>query len=57
MRKLELEIEAIKKTQTKAALEMENSRKENRNNRHEHCQQNARDGRENLGCRRYHRRY
>jgi hypothetical protein len=36
---------------------VENSRKEIRNHRCEHQQQNTRDGRENLRCRRFHRKH
>ena len=34
-----------------------NPRKEMRNHRYKHQQQNTRDGRENLRCRRYHRKH
>jgi hypothetical protein len=52
---LKVEVETIKKTQTQANLEMENLKKRSGLQIKYH-QQNARDGRENLRYRRYHRR-
>jgi hypothetical protein len=46
---LKMKVETIKKTQRKTTLEIEI-----RNYRYEHHQQTARNGRENLRCRRYH---
>jgi hypothetical protein len=46
-----------KKTQREATIEMEKPGKEVRNYICKHCQQNTRDRRENLRCRRYLRRY
>jgi hypothetical protein len=51
-----VEVETIKKTQMEANLEMEKSRKEARNFRCKHHQRNTRNRREDLRCRRYHRR-
>ena len=45
---LKREVDTIKKTQSEATLEIKNPRKEIWNHRHEHQQQNTRDGRENL---------
>ena len=54
---LKREVYTIKKTQSEAMLEIENPRKEIWNHRREHQQQNTRDGRENLRCRRFHREH
>ena len=63
------EVDTIKKTQSEAKLEIEtlgkksgtidvrNPRKEIWNHRWEHQQQNTRDGRENLRCKRFHREH
>ena len=53
---LKMEVETIKKTQRETTGDR-NPRKEIRNHRCEHQQQNTRDGRENLRCRRFHREH
>jgi hypothetical protein len=50
-----VEIEAIKKTQTKGILEVENLGRE-QDIRQKWRQQNKRDGRKTVRCRRYNRR-
>lgn len=47
-----MEIESVRKTQTKKILEMENLREEKRNHRAKHHHQNTRSGGENLMHRR-----
>jgi hypothetical protein len=54
---LKMEIETIKKSQRETTLEIENLGKKIRNHRHKHQQQTTRDRRENLRCRRYHRKH
>ena len=54
---LKMEVETMKKTQTETTLEDRNPRKEIRNHRYQHQQQNTRNGRENLRCRRFHREH
>ena len=51
------EVDRIKKTQSEETLEIETLGKKIWNHRYEHQQQNTRDGRENLGCRRFHREH
>ena len=51
-----MEVETIKKTQRETTLEIENLGKKS-GTICEHQQQNTRDGRENLRCRRFHREY
>jgi hypothetical protein len=53
---LEMEVETIKKTQRETTLEIENLGKKS-GTICEHQQQNTRDGRENLRCRRFHREH
>ena len=53
---LKIEIETIKKSQRETTLEMENL-EIFRSHRFKHHQQNTRDRRENLRCRRYHRKH
>jgi hypothetical protein len=57
---LKREVETIKKIQSEIWIfnsRDRNPRKEIRNERCEHQQQNKRDGRENLRCRRFHREH
>ena len=54
---LKREVDTMKKTQREGTLEIETLGKEIWNHRCEHQQQNTRDGRENLRCRRFHREY
>jgi hypothetical protein len=54
---LKIEVETIKNTQKETTLEREIPRKEIRNQRCKHQQQNTRDGGENLRCRRFHRKH
>jgi hypothetical protein len=54
---LKREVGTIKKTQNEAMLEIENLGEKIWNHRCEHQQQNTRDGRENLRCRRFHREH
>ena len=49
---LKREVDTINKTQSEATLEIETLGKKIWNHRCEHQQQNTRDGRENLRCRR-----
>jgi hypothetical protein len=51
---LKMEIETIKKSQRETTLELENLGKRSGVKHH---QQNTRDRRENLRCRRYHREH
>ena len=53
---LKREVDTIKKTQSEATLEIEILGKIWKH-RYEHQQQNTRDGRENLRCRRFHREH
>jgi hypothetical protein len=53
---LKMELETIKKSQREIALELENLGKRS-GVRCKHHQQNTRDTRENLRCRRYHRKH
>jgi len=52
-----MDIETIKKSQRETTLEIEKSRKEIRRHRCKHHQQIIRHGKENLRCRRYHRKH
>jgi chromosome segregation ATPase len=54
---LKREVDTIKKTQSEAMLEIETLGKKIWNHRCQHQQQNTRDGRENLRCRRFHRQH
>jgi hypothetical protein len=54
---LKMEVDTIKKTQSEATLEIETLGKKIWNHRCHHQQQNTRDGRENLRCRRFHREH
>jgi hypothetical protein len=54
---LKMEVETMKKTQKGENSGDRNPRKEIRNHRCEHQQQNIRDGRENFRCRRFHREH
>jgi DNA anti-recombination protein RmuC len=54
---LKMEIETIKKSQKETALELENLGNRFMSHRCKHHQQNTRDRRENLRCRRYHRKH
>ena len=54
---LKMEMETIKKSQRETTLELQKPRKEIRSHRGKHHQQNIRDIRENLRCRRYYRKY
>jgi TolA-binding protein len=54
---LKMEEETMKKTQRETNLEIETLGKKIRNQRCKHQQQNTRDGRENLRCRRFHREH
>jgi septal ring factor EnvC (AmiA/AmiB activator) len=51
------EVDTIQKTQSEATLELENLEKKIWKHRCKHQQQNKRDGRENLRCRRFHREH
>jgi hypothetical protein len=51
------DVETMKKTQRETSLEIETLGEKIRNHRWEHQQQNTRDGRENLRCRRFHREH
>ena len=51
-----MEVETIKKSQRETTLKTETLGKKIRNHRCKHQQQNTRDGRENLRCRRFHRK-
>ena len=53
---LKREVDTIKKTQSEATLEIETLGKKS-GTIFEHQQQNTRDGRENLRCRRFHREH
>jgi hypothetical protein len=52
-----MEIETIKKSKRKKTLEIENLRKRSGVIDHSHHQQNTRDRRENLRCRKYHKKH
>jgi hypothetical protein len=54
---LNMGVETMKKTQRETTLEIKNPRKEIRKHSCENQQQNTRDGRENLRCRRFHREH
>jgi hypothetical protein len=54
---LKMEVKTIKKSQREKTLEIEKSRKEVRSHRCKHNKQNTTDRRENLMCRRYHRKH
>ena len=54
---LKREVDTIKKTQSEATLEIETLGKKSGTIECEHQQQNTRDGRENLRCRRFHREH
>jgi hypothetical protein len=56
MQDLKMEIETIKKSQRETTLGIENLGAI-RSHRWKHHQQNTRDRRENLMCRRYHRKH
>jgi hypothetical protein len=53
---LKVKVETIKKTQRETTLEIEILGKKIRNHIFEHQQQKTRDGKENLSCRRFHRK-
>jgi hypothetical protein len=53
---LKMEIETIKNSQRETTLEIKKTKKENRSHRYKHHQQNKRDRRKNLRCRRYHKK-
>jgi hypothetical protein len=52
-----MEVETIKKNSMGDNSRDRNPRKEIRSHRCKHHQQNTRDGRENLKCRRFHRKH
>jgi hypothetical protein len=54
---LKMAVETVNKTHRETILEIEILGKKIRNNRCKNQQQNTRDGRENLRCRRYHREH
>ena len=54
---LKREVDTIKKPQSEATLEIEILGKKIWNHRCKHQQQNTRDGRENLRCRKFHREH
>jgi chromosome segregation ATPase len=54
---LKIEVDTIEKTQSEATQEIETLGKKIWNHRSEHHQQNTRDERENLRCRRFHREH
>jgi hypothetical protein len=52
-----MEVENIKKSQRETNMEIKNTRNEITCDRYKHHQQNIRARRENVGCRRYHRKH
>jgi hypothetical protein len=54
---LKMDVETIKKSQRKTTLEIENLGKRSGVHRCKHQQKNTRDGKENLKCRRFHRKH